>query len=119
MQIRKSTFSKDPRSRFWVLESAMEHTCERSFCATASWKGRMRCGSRPGPGTGGRKAEGPGAMATARPAARDGVCLLRAIHRQGLTHLPFTRPSEDEQPGAEAQTCSTPRGRGSTWGSWR
>lgn len=45
-QIRKSTFSKEPKSRFWVLESAMEQTWESNFWATVSWKGWIWCRSR-------------------------------------------------------------------------
>ena len=39
-QMRKWSLSKEPRSRFWVLESAMAHTWDSSFLATASWMGR-------------------------------------------------------------------------------
>lgn len=38
--MRKLTLSKEPRSRFCVLESAMAQTCDSSFLATASWMGR-------------------------------------------------------------------------------
>lgn len=44
-QIKNSTLSKEPRSRFCVLESAMAQTWERSFRATASWMGRISCHS--------------------------------------------------------------------------